>query len=155
MEVTDQECHVIESVEENKEGFTQRDVNQAKHARELHTMCIKPTVQNLKHLISGNFVKNCPIMVEDVTIAEHIFGPDVATLKGKSARRRPPTVRQDSIKVPEEILRLNKDIIMYIDNMFINRLPFLSTHDNRIKYVKTVPIKIEPPKNSTRHLTKS
>ena len=104
-------------------------------------MCIKPTVRNLKHLISGNFVKNCPVTVEDITIAERIFGPDIATLKGKSVRRRPPTVRQDNIEVPEEILRLDEDIILYIDNMFINGLPFLSTNGNWIKYAKTVPLK--------------
>ena len=132
---------MVESVEENKEGFTQREVNQAKRARELYTMCIKPTVRNLKHLISGNFVKNCPVTVEDVTIAEKIFGPDIATLKGKSVRRRPPTIRQDNVEVPEEILRLDEDIILYIDNMFINGLPFLLTHDNQIKYAKMVPLK--------------
>ena len=87
-DVTDQECHVVESVEENKEGFTQCKVNQAKHAWELYTMCIKPTVQNLKHLISGNFVKNFPVTVEDISNAERIYGPDIATLKGKSVRCR-------------------------------------------------------------------
>ena len=41
----EQECHVVETIDENKEGFTQREVNQAKRARELYTMCIKPTCQ--------------------------------------------------------------------------------------------------------------
>ena len=79
--MTDQECHVVESVKENMEGFTQREVNQAKCAQELYTMCIKPTVCNLKHLISGNFVKNCPVMVEDITIAERIFGIDLKSIR--------------------------------------------------------------------------
>ena len=56
-------------------------------------------------------------------------------------RQRPPTVRQDNIEVPEEILRLDEDIVLYIDNMFINGLPFLSAHDNRIKYAKMVPLR--------------
>ena len=69
-----------------------------------YTMCMKPTVRNLKHLVNGNFVKNCPITINDINIAENVYGPDIATLKGKSTRHRPPVVQQDNIEVPKEIL---------------------------------------------------
>ena len=41
-----------------------------------------------------NTIKNCPVTVEDVSIAEKIFGPDVSSLKGKSTRRKPKPVRK-------------------------------------------------------------
>ena len=102
---------------------------------------MKPTVWNLKHLINGNFVKNCPVTINDINVAERIYGPNIGALKGKFVRQRPPVVQQDNIEIPEEILRLDEEIILYIDNIFINGLPFLSTHDERIKYAKTVPLK--------------
>ena len=82
----EQECHVIDSVRENLEGYTNRERENAKRAQEMYTMCIKPTVRNLKHLINGNFIKNCPVTIEDIN-TEKIYGPDIGTLKGKSVRR--------------------------------------------------------------------
>ena len=39
-------------------------------------------------------------MVEDIEIAENIFGPDVSTLKWKTTRQRPKAVVDDFIEVP-------------------------------------------------------
>ena len=50
-------------------------------------------------------------------------------------------MQQDNIKMPEEILLLDEEIILYINNIFTNRLPFLSAHDKRLKYAKSVPLK--------------
>ena len=80
-------------------------------------------------MINGNFIKNCPVTVDDINTAEKIYGPNIGTLKGKSVRRRPPVVRQDNIEIPEEILQLEDEIILYIDNMFVNDLLLLTTHD--------------------------
>ena len=99
-----QECHIIDSVKENMQGYTQREIQNAKKAREFYTMCMKLTVQNLKHLVNSNFIKNCPITINNINIAENVNGPNVGTLKGKSTRQRPPAVQQDNIEVPEEIL---------------------------------------------------
>ena len=99
-----QECHVIDSVKENMQGYTQREIQNANKAQEFCTMCMKPTVRNLKHLINGNFVKNCPMTINNINIAEKVYGPEVGTLKGKSVRQRPLVVQQDNIEVPKEIL---------------------------------------------------
>ena len=123
------------------QGYTQREVENAKKAREFYTMCMKPTVRNLKHLVNGNFVKNCPVTINDINVAEKIFGPDIGTLKGKSVRQRPPVVWQDNIEVPEEILRLDEEIILYIDNIFINGLPFLSHTRRKDQVRKNSPTK--------------
>ena len=45
-------------------------------------------------------VQNCPIRIEDIKIAQNIFGPDMATLKGKSTRRKPKAVLEDWIELP-------------------------------------------------------
>ena len=33
-------------------------------------------------------IKNCPVTIEDVNIAEKIFGADIGTMKGKTTRKK-------------------------------------------------------------------
>jgi hypothetical protein len=54
----------------------------------------------MKAIICMNAIKNNPVTTEDVNIAEKIFGPDLATLKGKMTRRAPVPVIEDRIEIP-------------------------------------------------------
>ena len=49
----------------------------------MHTLGC-PSVAYLKHIIKINAIKDCPVTVDDIILAEKIFGPDVASLKGKT-----------------------------------------------------------------------
>ena len=56
----------------------------AERAQELmHTLGC-PSVADLKGIIKMNAIKDCPVTVDDIILAEKIFGPDVASLKGKT-----------------------------------------------------------------------
>ena len=44
-----------------------------------------------------NAIKNCPITLQDIKIAEQIFGKNINTLKGKTVRNKPIPVIQDYI----------------------------------------------------------
>ena len=79
-----------------------------------------PTVENFKVLLCMNAIQNCPVTVEDVKIAEHIFGPDMSSLKGKSMRRKPKPVRKDLVEIPAEITEKHHDIELCMDTMFVN-----------------------------------
>ena len=50
------------------------------------------TFINLKMMIRKNIIQNFPVTVEDIEMAEKIFGPDVSTLKVKTTRQRPKVV---------------------------------------------------------------
>ena len=80
-----------------------------------------PTVENFKVLLRMNTIQNCPVTIEDVKIAEHIFGPDMLSLKGKSTRRKPKPVRKDLdlVEIPAEITEKHHDIELCMDTMFI------------------------------------
>ena len=43
-------------------------------------------------MIRQNIIQNFSVTVEDIEIAEKIFGPDVSTLKVKTTRQRPKVV---------------------------------------------------------------
>jgi hypothetical protein len=41
-----------------------------------------------------NLINNCPITIEDIKIAEDIYGPDIAVLKRKTVRKKPIQVKK-------------------------------------------------------------
>ena len=61
-------------------------------ARNIYHMVGAITFINLKMMIRQNIIQNFPVTVEDIEIAEKIFGPDVSTLKVKTTRQRPKVV---------------------------------------------------------------
>ncbi len=61
-----------------------------------------------------NIIKNCPVTVEDVNMADQIFGPDMSSLKGKSTRQKPRPVRKDLIEIPKELIAKHKDVKLCI-----------------------------------------
>jgi hypothetical protein len=94
----------VDSVEENKHGYTKRQFESSKQARKLYHTLGCPTIENFKHLLGHNMIKNCPVTIADVSTAERFFGPDIVTLKGKSTRKVPVPVKTDEIKIPKELL---------------------------------------------------
>jgi hypothetical protein len=73
-----------------------------------------------------NVIKNCPMTVEDIYIAENIFGPDVSTLKRKSTRCKPKPVRKDLIKIPKELIMKYHYIDLCMDTMYVNEYGMLN-----------------------------
>ena len=54
-------------------------------------------------MVSTNMISNFPISVEDISNAENIYGPSMASLKGKSTRVDPrPEIMYD-IQIPSEV----------------------------------------------------
>jgi hypothetical protein len=79
----------VQTVHGNYEGHTKRDVLQAKEARHAQAMIGNPSKGDFKGMISGNLIKNCPVMNTNITNARTIFGPDLASVRGKTVQRTP------------------------------------------------------------------
>ena len=84
--------------------------------------------------IKTNMIRNMPITIDDVNIAEQIFGPDVGSIKGKTTRHKPMPVVADYIEIPPEIYSNHQNIILCIDGIKINKLFFLTTISRSIMY---------------------
>ena len=97
-------------------------------------------MENFKALLRMNAIHNCPVTVEDVKIAERIFGPDMSSLKGKSTRRKPKPVRKDLVEIPIEITEKHHDIELCMDTMFVNECGMLTAIDRSIRFRSVVPI---------------
>jgi len=75
---------LVETLHENMKFYTPRQVGRARQAKKLlHTLAC-PTVQDLKSIIRMNSIKNCPVTIDDINLADKIFGKDIDSLKGKT-----------------------------------------------------------------------
>jgi hypothetical protein len=98
----------VQTVRGNMEGFTRREVEEARAAREAQGMVGHPTNRE-------SAVKN----------ANLIFGPDLAGVRGRTARRPPEAVRTDFVHIPPIFLDRHRVVVLTADVMFVNGVPFL------------------------------
>jgi len=142
----------LATVEMNKEGFTDRQIKRAERARELYHCVGAPTWRNFKYMLRQNLLKNCPVTVEDINIAEKIFGPDTSTLKGKSTRRKPKVVVDDYIEIPPELIENSADIVLCMDIMYVNKQAIMTAIDKPVRYRSAVPLSANTKEEAYRGL---
>ena len=126
-------CNVT-TLEENKKFYTKRQFARAKASRDFYHCMGTPSIPDLLAALWMNLVKNNPITLQDVKLAENIFGPDVGTIKGKTTRRKPLPVVQDYIEIPKELLPAQEDVTVALDGMNVNSFSFLTTISRNIFY---------------------
>ena len=85
--------------------------------------------------MENNLIPNCPVTRRDIITAEHIFGPDVGALKGKTTRRRPLGVGlYNHIPIPSTVVEQYHDVILAVDILYVNKLPFIATISRYIRF---------------------
>ena len=126
--------NMMDTVQENRKNYTQHQFEHAKSACKLCHNVGTPAVKNFKSLLKANMIKNCPVTIEDVNIAEKIFRPLISSLKGKSMRRTPKPVRADVIEIPPKLIEQHRLIEPCMDTMFINQEGMLTSIDHTVKF---------------------
>ena len=53
--------------------------------------------------------------VEDVDVALNIWGKNISALKEKTTRSKPNTVTIDSVNIPVDLLKQQKEVFVMID----------------------------------------
>ena len=71
--------------------------------------------------------------VEDVDVALNIWVKNIAALKGNTTRSKQNTVAREYVKIPMDLLKLHKEVLLTLDILFVNKIPLLLTL--RRKYV--------------------
>lgn len=92
-----------ETVMERERLFSTAEVKRAKMARELMRQLGYPSTRDLIKIIVKGMMVNIPVTAQDVIRAEKIYGPDAASLKGKTVKRKPR--EQPKVYVPRAMMK--------------------------------------------------
>ena len=111
----DYDLAFVNTVSENKSGFTKRQIKAAEAARTLYATLLYPSLKDFKWVLSSNHIQNCPVTVQDVDVASKIWGKNIATLKGKTTRGKSIPVARDFIKFPKDLIKLHKYVYLTAD----------------------------------------
>jgi hypothetical protein len=117
----------VNTVSENKTGFTKRQIKCAEIARNLYKTLSYPSMKDFKWVIQINQIKDCPVTIQYIDIATKIWGNNIAALKGKTTWSKTHPVARDYVKVPKELLKLHKEVFLKTDIFFVNKIPFFLT----------------------------
>lgn len=126
----------MQTVKDNMTGFTQRQIKEAKAARYFQNTVGLSTRAILKCIDSG-LMRNCPITRNAMDIAQNIWGISRPYLQGKSTRQRNQVVELNTeviTPLPPNIINYHSEVVIGMDIMFVNGIPFLTTVSRIIKF---------------------
>jgi hypothetical protein len=126
---------------------------QAKEARHAQAMIGNPSEKDFKGMVSGNMIKNCPVTTTDITNALAIFGPDLASIRGKTVQRTPAPVVADYVAVPCALVEQNKVVTLAADVFFVDGMAFLITVLRQIKFITAEHVQVRTGTSLSKHLT--
>jgi hypothetical protein len=119
---------LVNSVKENESMYTRQQLCKAALAKKSYSMVGRPGYASFMKMIQNNSIQNCLIDISDVKIAYKVYGPNVAALQGKTARRTPTHVSSTAIvPLPLDLINEHKDVTLCIDKLFIDCLTIFTT----------------------------
>ena len=139
------QIQLLNTVEENKTFFTQRQFDRAKRARDLYHALGTPSINDFKAMLRMNTIIGNPVTTEDIVMAEQIFGADIGRIKGKTTRRKPAPVVNDYIDIPKELIATQRQVTLCMDGMKVNGLSFLTTVSRNLQYRTAQYVKHQTP----------
>ncbi len=86
-------------------------------------------------MVSSNLILHCLIACQDISNTRQIFGPDLASVHGKTVRRASAPVVGDYVPVPQQLIETNAAVTLAADVFFVDGTAFLMTVSRRIKFV--------------------
>jgi Zinc knuckle len=131
---------LVQTVANNKVNYTNEDYMKAVRARELQVNIGRPSTRQFIKIVSTNQLPNCPVTKADILAAEHIFGPDVGSLKGKTVRRKPHLAKPVIAILPPQVMSRYRNVTLAADVMHVNGIPMLVTISRNIRFGTVEPI---------------
>jgi hypothetical protein len=126
---------MLNTVAANKSKYTNAENMCATVARKLQVITGSPSTKELLRLIDGKLLANCPVTQQDIMAAEHFFCPDFGSLHGKTVRRAPHAiVDAPTGALPVETMAQYRLVTLAIDQMFVNKMPFLVSFSLNIRF---------------------
>jgi hypothetical protein len=100
--------------------YSKREVQDAKQAMLILRRIGLPGMREFIRLINTGGIVNCPVTAHDVYRANRIYGPVIASLKGKSKLKSPEVVKVEHIPRP-----VISELTLHVDIMVVEGIYFL------------------------------
>jgi hypothetical protein len=127
----------IVTVADKRDKYTARAYRQAVLARRIQNIIGRPSTRDYVKIVEGGMLQNCPVSRADVTAAEDIFGPNLGSLKGKTVRNKNDHVPSLVADVPFDIIKTHRNVTLWFDIMFVNKIAFLVTVSRSLRFGTT------------------
>jgi len=118
---------LVDTVAENKAKCTNADCLRAVLARSNQKRMGRPSLRTFLRILRKKKLKNCPINEDDVAAAEHIFGPKLGSLKGKTTRTGQLQVRVRLLLIPAVTMERCRQLTLAADILKVNGVAFLAS----------------------------
>ena len=144
---------LVTTVADNASNYTHTNYSRALLARKTQQIIGRPSVRDYIRYVENNLIPNCPITRQDILTAEHIFGPDVGSLKGKTSRRQPRGVGlYNHTQIPPGVVDQYRDVIIAVDVLYVNKLPFIATISRYIRFGTVEFLRNQKSTTLTQHV---
>jgi hypothetical protein len=131
---SDDDWAFVSTVADKKDLYTNQAYQAAARARQVQNIIMFPGMREFQMITANNLLPNCPVRRADIIAAEDIFGSNIGALKGKTVHRSGKHVDGRVDDVPTEILKLYGNVVLSIDIMFINKVPFFITKSRNLHF---------------------
>ena len=124
---------LVSTVADNESKYHHREVAAAKIAGKIHRSLGRPAEKIFESAVTTNQFKNCPVTVEDVKRYFANYGPDVASLQGKTVKRSSALARTNMpTPLPPMILQHHREVTLCIDNFCVQGIPFFHSISSKL-----------------------
>ena len=129
-------------VDNQKREYTKWEYHDAVLAQKIQNIILFPGVCSYTKIVDSQLIANLPIISHvDIAATEHIFSPNLGALKGRTPKHRSVPVDGKIDRVLPSILECFQTVVLAIDLMFVNKLPFLITISHGLHFgtVESLP----------------
>ncbi len=150
---------LVNTVAQNKAKYTVEDYQRAEKARRAQRRIGRPSTARYMELASANRIKNCDVTRQDIINADDIFGPEKHSLQGKTVRKASDMVSSGGlVPIPATIMNHYRKVVLHVDVMKVNKMPFLVTISRALKFGTVAflknakaPTLLAPSRKSTQY----
>jgi hypothetical protein len=126
----------LHTVEQNKQAYTRREIEGADRARELYKKIRRPSGKEFTDILqNNNLIRKCPVTRDDAKRALQIYGPDVATLQGKTVKKQNSGIpNYQAVQIPAPIIAQYNSARLFVDIFWVNKSLYFHTISEWVKF---------------------
>ena len=115
-------------------AFTKREINRGRRAWRISDTLVFPSDTDIKWICQSNSIRNNTVIPEDADIAYNVWGNNVKDVEGKGTKKPTKHVDDHKFKIPRELEKLKKSVLIVMYILFVNGIPFFLSLSRKIYF---------------------